>query len=518
MPISQGDLLFSLIKSLTKAEKRNFTLYVRRIQSEGDVKFFQLFEILEKQANLDERAAMNKLEEPSKSKFSNLKRHLYQHILTCLRLIHISKQIDIQVRELIDYAQVLYGRGLYIQALKILSRTKSMARSHNLDLLHLEIVEFEKKIESRHITRSTTERIEQLQDEAKSRSAITERSIEWSNLKLHLQRLFILEGHANNEADRQKIKAAYEHKFLPTSISEHTFFEKIYFYQSLYWYHYILLNIEQCHLYAQRWTDLYSENPNMIAEDVDIYMMGLNHLLSTSFFLRDYNTFSDTLSRLEAFRKETYPRFNPNSKIFSFLYVHQGRLNKCFMNGQFEQGLDVIPRTLMRIKRYGSRIDPHKLQILYYKIAWMYMGAGQPGKAIEYLNKIIHSDSPHLREDIKAFAELVMLMAHFDLNNLDILGYLVTSTTRKFAQLKAPSPLLLQTLEFFRQIAKLDWQKTRLKMQDFHAHLVLMEADPFQRRAFTYLDVTSWLEGKIKQRPLQEIVQQKFDQRESVKS
>ena len=40
MPISQGDMLFGLIQSLTKAEKRNFKLYIRRLQNEGEVKFF----------------------------------------------------------------------------------------------------------------------------------------------------------------------------------------------------------------------------------------------------------------------------------------------------------------------------------------------------------------------------------------------------------------------------------------------------------------------------------------------
>ncbi|GJM35058.1 MAG: hypothetical protein DHS20C18_40590 [Saprospiraceae bacterium] len=516
MPISQGDLLFSLIKSLTKAEKRNFTLYVRRIQSEGDVRFFQLFEILEKQSLLDEEAAMEKLDEPSKSKFSNLKRHLYQHILTCLRLIHIKKQLDIQIRELIDYAQVLYGRGLYIQALKILSRTKSTARSNNMDLLHLEIVEFEKKIESRHITRSTTERIEQLQQEASERTTITQRIVDWSNLKLHLQRLFILNGHAQDEADRNKIKQRYELRFADASTANQTFFEKIYFYQSLYWYHYILFNIEECHSFALKWTNLYRENPNMITEDVDIYMMGLNHLLSTSFFLRDYATFAETLARLETFRQETYHRFNTNSKILSFLYVHQGRLNKCFMDGQFNQALELIPRTLKRIRRYGSRVDPHKLQILYYKFAWMYLGINQADNAIEYLNKIIHSSSAHLREDIRAYAELMLLMAHYDLNNLDILEYLVNSTSRKFAHLHEPNPILVQTLNFFRKITKLNPQQMREKFKEFHLQLHGLEKDPFLRRSFTYLDVNSWVESKIQQRPLGQIVQQKFKTRTTV--
>ena len=39
-----GDQLFKLVKSLTKAEKRNFKIYATRQQSGEDILFVQLFD------------------------------------------------------------------------------------------------------------------------------------------------------------------------------------------------------------------------------------------------------------------------------------------------------------------------------------------------------------------------------------------------------------------------------------------------------------------------------------------
>jgi hypothetical protein len=54
VPTSQDDQLISLINSLTKAEKRNFKLYVNRLQSKSDVKFVQLFDVMDKMDSWDE--------------------------------------------------------------------------------------------------------------------------------------------------------------------------------------------------------------------------------------------------------------------------------------------------------------------------------------------------------------------------------------------------------------------------------------------------------------------------------
>ena len=48
MPNRPTDFLFQLIKSLEKAEKRNFKLYVKRNTGGEDLKIVQLFNALDK--------------------------------------------------------------------------------------------------------------------------------------------------------------------------------------------------------------------------------------------------------------------------------------------------------------------------------------------------------------------------------------------------------------------------------------------------------------------------------------
>ena len=65
-----------------------------------------------------------------------------------------------------DYARILFNKGLYHQALKVLDRLKEMAKSYN-QLSHLQqVLFFEKKIEALYITRSMKDRADQLALEA----------------------------------------------------------------------------------------------------------------------------------------------------------------------------------------------------------------------------------------------------------------------------------------------------------------------------------------------------------------
>ena len=90
MPISKSSELFSLVKSLSKAEKRNFKLYANRNHLKGQLKFIELFEILEKAETFDKKQILKQLKGVPESKLPNLKRHLYTQILSSLRVITVS--------------------------------------------------------------------------------------------------------------------------------------------------------------------------------------------------------------------------------------------------------------------------------------------------------------------------------------------------------------------------------------------------------------------------------------------
>ena len=136
---NQNDALFELIKSLSKSEKRQFNLYVGRLGGNTDAKFFSLFKFLEKLKTYDERQILeNGI--VTKQQLSNLKAHLYRQILISLRLNPAHQNIRIQIREQLDFATVLYQKGLYKQSLKLLDKAKSMAIENEEKNIAYEIV------------------------------------------------------------------------------------------------------------------------------------------------------------------------------------------------------------------------------------------------------------------------------------------------------------------------------------------------------------------------------------------
>ena len=123
------DILYQLIHSLEKAEKRHFKLYITRNSSNENLKIVQLFDAMDKMKDYDEKVLLKRLPAIQKSQLSNLKAHLYKQLLASLRLLKSSDSLDLQLNEQFDYAHILYKKGLFQQSLRILERVKELLNS-----------------------------------------------------------------------------------------------------------------------------------------------------------------------------------------------------------------------------------------------------------------------------------------------------------------------------------------------------------------------------------------------------
>src|SRR5580698_9293868 len=144
MPNRSSDALYQLIKSLEKSEKRNFKLYVQRNSGSEELKSIQLFDAMDRMEEYDEVQLLTKNKNIRKQQLSNAKAHLYRQILSSLRLIRQEENIDIQLHEQLDYARILYNKGLYLQSLRTLDRIKENARAANQFSFLLQVLFFEK--------------------------------------------------------------------------------------------------------------------------------------------------------------------------------------------------------------------------------------------------------------------------------------------------------------------------------------------------------------------------------------
>ena len=148
MPNRSTDTTFQLVKSLEKSEKRNFKLYVKRNSADSTLKITQLFDAMDKMEEYDEATLLRKNQSITKQQLSNLKAYLYRSILSSLRLIKQDDNITIQLNEQMDFARILYNKGLYLQTLKILDKMKELARQNDQITYLQQILFFEKNSEA----------------------------------------------------------------------------------------------------------------------------------------------------------------------------------------------------------------------------------------------------------------------------------------------------------------------------------------------------------------------------------
>lgn len=509
MPISNSEYLFGLVKSLTKADKRNFKLYAKRVQSDDNMMFIQLFDIIDKMSEPDEEKMMDKMGHIDKGQLSNLKRHLYKQLLTSLRLINIGRINSIEVREHIDYAQVLYSKGLFLQSLKILQRAKRMAIEAELEMEVLQIIEFQKMIESRHITNTGPVKNDALVVESKEHLDKVHAAVSLSNLRVLLHGYYIRNSHVKSEEEKAAAISFLEENLPHVDVGQLGHIERIYLYQSFVWHYYILLEFEKCYEYALKWVQVFEDKPELKFVDTDLYMRGFHYLMTAAYNLQNIEQLTLHYNLLQTFRKSNYSKFNENSKIFSFMYVHWARFNIHFLNGTFSEGLQDIPNTLKRIKRWKDRIAPHRLMVFYFKIAWTYLAAGDPGKAVTYVNKIINSETTDFREDIQTYSRLLYLMAHYDLDNIDLLPYLVNTVESFYNKIKSKNRLQTRTLQFFKKVSSVGISERVPLLLNFQKDLDDIFKDPYEKRAFVYLDITNWVSSKITKKTISQVIKER---------
>jgi len=509
MPNRSADSLFQLVKSLEKSEKRNFKLYVKRNTDTEDLKIIQLFDALDKMTDYDEAQLLKKTRSIKKQQLSNIKAHLYKQILSSLRLIKEEDNIDIRLHEQMDHARILYNKGLYLQSLKVLERLKETARSYQQLTFLQQALFFEKKIETLYITRSMQDRADKLSEESDAVNSQLALVNKLSNLSLQLYSWYIRHGHARNERDVKSVETFFEKNLPGEAEQAKGFYERLYLYQSYVWYAFIRQDFLQYYRYAQKWVDLFSAFPGLLKVETASYIKGMHNLMGAQFNLMKHDKLAQSIKQFELFVRQKHLEENENNRILAYQYLYAARINLYFLQGTFTKGLRLVPFLEEMLKEYGLYLDTHRVLVFYYKIASLYFGSGNNEKAIDYLNRIINQKGD-LRTDLQCYARLLHLIAHYELGNFDLLEYLIKSVYRYMAKMENLSKVEEEMFAFLRRSFHVGAHALKPEFEKLLVKLKKYEGNPVEARAFTYLDVISWLESKISGVHVQDVIREKF--------
>ena len=502
------DNLFVLIKSLTKSEKRQFKLYVGRMDSNEDSKFLKLFNLLDKMESYSEDLILkNKI--VSKLQLSNLKAHLYKQILISLRLNPQHKNVKLHIRSQIDFATILYQKGLYKQSLKILDKAKSFALKYDENASAYEIVEFEKLIESLYVTRSLSNRTNELVSQTNHLREQNEIYSNLSNISLQLYEKLIKAGYAKSDDESKEIKKFFKQKIKSFNIGELGFRETLIYYQIWVWYSLLIQDFLSSYKYASKWIDTFNKSPEMIAIHPVFYLKGYNFLLEALALIKYPSKFKNRLNDLiNVVEDKSFPR-NQNLNALIFIYKYNNLFNLHVLEGDFKDSIKIIPKVLEGIDENKNFIDHHHIMLLYFKIACMYFTVNDYDNCIKYVNMIMKNKNIKMREDLQCFTRILNLIAHWEAGHDYNLDKIIRETYNYLDKMNDLHEVQKTILKYLNGLENIYPGEIKGFLRNLHSELKKFEDDPYEKRAFLYLDIISWLESKISNKPVAVIIKEK---------
>lgn len=504
----QKDFLLALISSLSKSEKRQFRLYVNRLGINADAKFLLLFDVMDKMHEYDEAKILER-KITTKQQLSNLKAHLYRQILISLRTNPSNQNTKILIREQLDFATILYNKGLYKQSLKILDKTKQMAVDLEEKDIAYEIVEFEKIIESQYITRSIRSRADDLIADAKKLGKLNSLNSKLSNISLKLYSMMLSNGYAKNDADKEEILDYFDNKMPKKDLDLMGFREKLWYYKAHVWKYLLLQDFVNAYKYSFHWVSLFYDNIEMIKNHPVWFIKGNSYLLNALFLLRKKQRFHHWFKKFEKTLQHKNFSRNENVDAVAFTVFYNAKMNQLFLDGDYKDAPKIIREIKEHKEFHDDKIDEHHIMVLSFKMAATYFGNKDYQNCIAELEKIIHHKNSIVREDLYFNARILCLMAMLDSGLDENLDEFLEETERFYRKMKRPTSFHQITMQLFEEMNSAFPNEKKTVAQKFLKEYQLLAENPYNKRSFVYLDLISWLEALIKGKNISEVIREK---------
>ncbi|MEM9856640.1 MAG: hypothetical protein AAF843_04770 [Bacteroidota bacterium] len=507
MSKEKSDYLFSLIRSLKKSEKRYFKLQAKL--EDPNAKYLLLFHALERMQVYQEEKLPQEIPNLIPQQVSNLKAHLYKKLLSSIRQFSQTNIMDIQIREMIDHAQILFNRSLYEQCVDVLKKAKKRAKKIDNLELQLEILKWEKNVLTHTIGPDNEARVNRIIADVRDVNTRINNINIITNISAKLGSIYAKIGYIRNETDENEVKALinelpqFEEKKLSLN-------EKINLYNLFVNYYFFLQDFDSGYYYAREWVRLFDDNKELKTSRVENYLNAINNLMIAQYKLSKYNKFVNSSRRLREIRHYSKSLLNENIrlKLLKYTYVHE--FNRIFMLGDFKAGVSLMDKIKPGLEDFILLLDNHSKLILYYKVACLYFGNDNYGEAIQWLNRIFNSENIDLREDIHSFARILSLIGHYELGNTDVIDYYIRSTYRFMLNKDDLHQFQKAILSFLRKLAGEFTEEDLIpEFKKLLNKLIPLQTNPYEKRAFIYFDIISWLESKIQQKRVQEVIAEK---------
>lgn len=500
--------LFHLIKSLSKSEKIYFRKYCKAFFPNGATGYMQLFDFLKKLKAYDEKLVKNHFENTEIGKHFSVKKNYLQGVIyKALNSYYSDQTYDIQVRNLLNIADILHYKNLNTQSDNCLEKASRIAVKFQMDTYSLEI---EKSRISKAFLSRSLKKISQLQSQSgynqKHYMDSLEKSFKVKNIMLQIVSDFQQSGKLFKHSLRY---SEYENVLKQTlkeidSPSEQTFCLQV---LSLL-YQNTGRTIEVINTRKHQ-LNIFSANRDLKDAFSARYLACLNDISQQYRHLHRYrdclNAVKICLAEIEHLPFGRTKYFQLNYKLHSYQIL----LDLYKSAGLYEQAIALVNIIEGMIEENLSDVSAEFRLVLNLQFASIHFMAGNYVNCQRYIHSIFN-DTSKVRKDIQISTSILNILTQFERKEYDYLNYLINYYSKKYKS-RSPRynfyPRVLATIgkglnriienrkegkEFFREL--LDLFKE-------------VESDENKNHVLQGFNYIAWVESKLEGKPMFQIIQ-----------
>lgn len=503
--MKNSEHLFYLIKSLSKSEKKSFKLIVNQYSKGDDNNYTLLFDTIGQMEVYNHELLIKKLKNKVKAvNISPLKVQLTKIILKSLRNKYSTSNVSFRITMYIDYIAILFEKGLYAQAKKILSKAKEVAIENELYLQLDNLAIWEYKIADKESNKEDIKSyLEKTYVTIKKARELNDILAEFEFLQAKI-RLIALEGKTiSSKSTVLQLEEIIQNPVMKLEIENYSSSCQADYHSIWGHYHFIKGNKHESYDHRKKAFELIPFKPFIIREWLTYARQLLNGLSKFKMYEEYTIELAYMLDKIKQVPKEV--RTNSfedelNTTLFNL------NLNNDLTEGNFSEIQEYIEEIEVLLTTTTYQIDCNLRMVFQYNLCYAYIGSGNYKRALLWSNSLINNTSG-LREDLQCNVRIMNICIHYKLGNFGLIENLIQSTSRFLNKKNRLNEIELAFLDFSKTnlIAP---NVNKLVIQKDLNNLELLRNSEEAKSTLDYFDFISCLKSIIENKTMENIIKE----------
>ncbi|MBI1836090.1 MAG: hypothetical protein HYR91_02370 [Flavobacteriia bacterium] len=502
---AKTDELFSLIKSLSRSEKRYFKVQTSRKQSEGrESNYLRLFDAIDRQTFYCEELIITQFSgEVFMKHLPSEKNYLYNLILRVLHKFHAGTSQEISACQILHETEILFNKGLYEQSGKQLAKAKKIIQQNELYYLMPKLSKLQIKISSQssvNVDKMVKKMHEGMMDSSSSIQLLTNQAA-----YIELYTKFFVLIRQEGEQIRDNKNAAQIHEILSNDLLKDITMAKSEFAKEIFHFiHYtslyVLGRFEESYAYYQQFVKERKNTKNTSLGFSD----EMSHKANACEICLKAKKYDEVERLLQEINQIKPLNFLQEGKQFHRYYS----LKLTLLNEQnrFVDSITLVNEIKQGLKYYQEVIHKSKILLLNYQISYAFFGAKQYKICVQWISKIIEDSNSDLRKDILSYARLLNLMAHCEMKDFQHLEYLVQSSRYFLSSRDKLFKTEAILLKFFKRLINIaSLKEEQVLFLKLYTELQTLQHDEYEKGIFNAIGVLNWVKMKISPNDIKEL-------------